>query len=389
MGEYEILIFITANQIQAIEVSSYGDVKNICFQGNKELNYNGIEGIDVFYASLTDTYNVDDIAELDTNVYIVDCGAEKEVKWAIVDKFKQCNVLDVISINKLLPFVLIRNNMVKAGEKAVVSFMGEVYAYICDNDMKFEELSTRGKKPQKELQAEDFAFWVMMDANGCGTDSGNNDELIRLQVELSEYKDRVESLSDIKLQNDTLMQKCEQLENIIEEYKNKIAGYAQQEKYNEEVDKKVNDELLAKRRQIVSTERQYCSFGSGPSQEFFVHYHAESGEITDKGDIIAEMKASRNADNGNEVEAPRTGKIACLYKQDERIDEYSKTHNNRCESSRSVPLRGMMVFKGTYYCYDIAVIGDEEDDVDAMIEWYWQRVKEINEGEGDTHYPNI
>ena len=58
--------------------------------------------------------------------------------------------------------------------------------------MKFEELSTRGKKPQKELQAEDFAFWVMMDANGCGTDSGNNDELIRLQVELSEYKDRID-----------------------------------------------------------------------------------------------------------------------------------------------------------------------------------------------------
>ena len=63
MGEYEILIFITANKIQAIEVSSYGDVKNICFQGNKELNYNGIEGIEAFYASLTDTYNVDDIAE--------------------------------------------------------------------------------------------------------------------------------------------------------------------------------------------------------------------------------------------------------------------------------------------------------------------------------------
>ena len=31
MGEYEILIFITANKIQAIEVSSYGDVKNILF----------------------------------------------------------------------------------------------------------------------------------------------------------------------------------------------------------------------------------------------------------------------------------------------------------------------------------------------------------------------
>lgn len=372
MGEYEILIFITANKIQAIEVSSYGDVKNICFQGNKELNYNGIEGIEAFYASLTDTYNVDDIAELDTNVYIVDCGAEKEVKWAIVDKFKQCNVLDVISINKLLPFVLIRNNMVKAGEKAVVSFMGEVYAYICDNDMKFEELSTRGKKPQKELQAEDFAFWVMMDANGCGTDSGNNDELIRLQVELSEYKDRIERLSDVKLQNETLMQKCEQLENTLEEYKNKIAGYAQQEKYNEEVDKKVNDELLAKRRQIVS-EIIGGEFGG----EYFVHYHAESGEITDKDDIIAEMKLSRNADAGREVEATRTGKIACLYKQDERIDEYSKTYYD---------FKGF----GSYsYYFDIAVIGDEEDDVEAMIKWYWQRVKEINEEEGSRHYPNI
>lgn len=372
MGEYEILIFITANQIQAIEVSSYGDVKNICFQGNKELNYNGIEGIDVFYASLTDTYNVDDIAELDTNIYIVDCGADKEVKWAIVDKFKQCNVLDVISINKLLPFVLIRNNMVKAGEKTVVSFMGEVYAYICDNDMKFEELSIRGKKPQKELQAEDFAFWVMMDANGCGTDSGNNDELIRLQVELSEYKDRVERLSDIKLQNETLMQKCEQLENTLEEYKNKIAEYDQQEKYNEEVDKKVNDELLVKRRQIISAPKHDDFPG-----EYFVHYHAESGVITDKDDIIAEMKYSRNADDGIKVKATRTGKIACLYKQDERIDRYSKTYYD---------------FKGfgshSYY-FEIAVIGDEEDDVEAMIKWYWQRVKEINEEEGSRHYPNI
>ena len=373
MGEYEILIFITANKIQAIEVSSYGDVKNICFQGNKELNYNGIEGIEAFYASLTDTYNVDDIAELDTNVYIVDCGADKEIKWAVADKFKQCNVLDVISINKLLPIVLIRNNMVKAGEKAVVSFMGEVYAYICDNDMKFEELSTRGKKPQKELQAEDFAFWVMMDANGCGTDSGNNDELIRLQVELFEYKDRVERLSDIKLQNETLMQKCEQLENTLEEYKNKIAEYDQQEKYNEEVDKKVNDELLAKRRQIVS----YGQY-DGISGEYFVHYHAESGEITDNGHVIAEMKESRNADDGKEVEATRTGKIACLYKQDERIDRYSKTYRVvsvskrlRCDS------------------FEVAVIGDEEDDVEAMIKWYWQRVKEINEEEGKTHYPNI
>ena len=114
------------------------------------------------------------------------------------------------------------------------------------------------------------------------------------------------------------------------------------------------------------------------SGEDYVEYHAESEEITDNGHVISEMKESRNADDGKEVEATRTGKIACLYKQDERIDRYSKTYRVvsvskrlRCDS------------------FEVAVIGDEEDDVEAMIKWYWQRVKEINEEEGKTHYPNI
>lgn len=353
MAEYEIIIFLATDKIQAIEVDKGGNVKNISFNGNKEFIYNANEGINPFYDSLTDTYSVDEMSDIDSHIYIVDCGAESSVKWALADKIRDCNGADVISLNKLLPLVISRKDLAEKGKTTAVSFMGNVYVYSCNDDMKFEEISADGETNTAELQVEDFGFLAVFNAIG-----GNNAEL---QKQVSDYSSELETL---KKRNEEL-EKWYEAEQLAKNIK--------------------NDEKLLKARQIISVNYVYNVLEIKHYTLFKAKHSVSDGKIVLSGNVIGCLIS----DKVKEIIAPKNGKVAWLNKNGEVIYINSATvHVNSSVGVGNVifALAGIQSPKEAFFnnncVIDVAIIGDENDDVEAMIEWYWEQ-KEAEKTKGE------
>lgn len=382
MAEYEIIIFLATDKIQAIEVDKGGNVKNISFNGNKEFIYNANEGINPFYDSLTDTYSVDEMSDIDSHIYVVDCGAESSVKWALADKIRDCNGADVISINKLLPLVISRKDLAEKGKTTAVSFMGNVYVYSCNDDMKFEEISADGETNTAELQVEDFGFLAVFDAIG-----GNNAELEKKIADLMTERKEKEGI-------------CAELQKQVSDYSSELETL---KKRNEELEKwyeaeqlaknRKNDEKLLKARQIISVNYVYKPLDiEGKNTLFKAEHSVSDGKIILSGTVIGGLISGSViggliSDKVKKIIAPKNGKVAWLNKHGEVIYINSATvHVNsiiekrnrdaRDESSQLASQLAMAMFKGILdqdCVIDVAIIGDENDDVDAMIEWYWEQ----------------
>ena len=146
MVEYELVIFLTGNRISVMEVGLNSKSKIIGFHGENYYQYDKIDDIDDFYKNITDTYNVDDLSELSTNVFLIDFGMEQEIKWHLIGKLKSCECLNINDLSCLLPILLSKKGLLQVGKQIVVEFLDEKYAYICDDEYHVEELSTRGKK---------------------------------------------------------------------------------------------------------------------------------------------------------------------------------------------------------------------------------------------------
>lgn len=361
MAEYEIIIFLATYKIQAIEVDKGGNVKNISFNGNKEFIYNANEGINPFYDSLTDTYSVDEMSDIDSHIYIVDCGAESSVKWALADKIRDCNGADVISLNKLLPLVISRKDLAEKGKTTAVSFMGNVYVYSCNDDMKFKEISADGEINTAELQVEDFGFLAVFNAIG-----GNNAELEKKIADLMTERKEKEGI-------------CAELQKQVSDYSSELETL---KKRNEELEKwyeaeqlaknRKNDEKLLKARQIISVN--YNVLEIKDNTLFKAKHSVSDGKIVLSGNVIGCLIS----DKVKEIIAPKNGKVAWLNKHGEVIYKNSATVRvNSRVITGSLSLCGVLAKMSSTSCMiDVAIIGDENDDVEAMIEWYWEQRKE-------------
>lgn len=374
MAEYEIIIFLAADKIQAIEVDKGGNVKNISFNGNKEFIYNANEGINPFYDSLTDTYSVDEMSDIDSHIYIVDCGAESSVKWALADKIRDCNGADVISLNKLLPLVISRKDLAEKGKTTAVSFMGNVYVYSCNDDMKFKEISAEDEINTAELQVEDFGFLAVFNAIG-----GNNAELEKKIADLVTERKEKEGI-------------CAELQKQVSDYSSELETL---KKRNEELEKwyeaeqlaknRKNDEKLLKARQIISVNYVYNVLEIKDNTLFKAKHSVSDGKIVLSGNVIGCLIS----DKVKEIIAPKNGKVAWLNKHGEVI--YKNSATVRVNSSVGVgnvifALAGIQSPKEAFFnnncVIDVAIIGDENDDVEAMIEWYWEQ-KEAEKTKGE------
>lgn len=353
MAEYEIIIFLATYKIQAIEVDKGGNVKNISFNGNKEFIYNANEGINPFYDSLTDTYSVDEMSDIDSHIYIVDCGAESSVKWALADKIRDCNGADVISLNKLLPLVISRKDLAEKGKTTAVSFMGNVYVYSCNDDMKFKEISAEDEINTAELQVEDFGFLAVFNAIG-----GNNAELEKKIADLVTERKEKEGI-------------CAELQKQVSDYSLEVKAL---KKRNEELEKWYetdklakqikNDEKLLKARQIISIHysKEVTIFDA--HLQFEAEHSILDGDVVLSGVVLGKLKS----DEVKNIIAPKNGKIAWLNKHGEVI-----FHNSATLHVRFIK-KEYSFLSGTYdYVIDVAIIGDENDYVDNMIEWYWAK----------------
>ncbi len=331
MAEYEILIFMSGDKLRTVEVLADGSVKSIQFQGDAFFEFDGEQAIDDFYASVADTYSVDDLADLDAEVFLVDCGAPEKEKWRLLEKLRSCASLNTVTLQKVFPMLLTKAGCCNAGQRTVAEFLGEKYAFICDDDCHFEEISAKGKKAGVTLDVKDFSFLAVFDGqafSGGGNAAAMEEALAEKEEEKEELRQEIARLEQEKQE---LTARAQELQEEAEKCRKEL-----EEKAAESTKSPGKMKMVSHRRTVIA------EFGSH-IDKCILNIFEHDGKIVKANQKIGGLRSHRGAglDDRGAVFASRAGKLIWVSLGGDEV-------------------RNKQI---------IAVIGDEKDDAEAMLAW--------------------
>ena len=153
----QLIIFLTKTKIFASEITSSGKAETISIKGNTEIKCEGKESIDELIECLYDAFNIDDFADDNFDIVIVESGADKEIIKYLDVKCAGASKFNIISMEKLLPFVASTKNLVKAGEEAIVTFAEQFYKISCNENAVVKIGKARKTEDVVALQENDFS----------------------------------------------------------------------------------------------------------------------------------------------------------------------------------------------------------------------------------------
>lgn len=350
MSEYEFIMFLTADNVSVMEVDYNGQTKIVGGYGDGTFSYSNNNDLDDFYKTLCDKYNVDNLSDLDTNVFLIDCGMNNTEKWYLIDKLKSCKSLSVNNISSLLPILLSKKGLLNVGEQTVIEFLGEKYAYICDKEYHVEEMNTRGKNVQHILSINDFAFIAFWKGNL----SQDNKKLEQSLSIIEKLKEKQESY---EMQIVDYQKKCDEWKAKYDAVKARI------EEELEKQNKVISQEIINNRRYI---EPNIEAAGIIP---LFIKHNVDNGALVSANQIIGGVFVSRdNADYFEyNIYAPRTGKILWL-----QMD---------CDELLTPPISMTSLNRKVI----VGIVGDELDDAEDMKKSLLERTKDYTNHQYNEH----
>ena len=75
---YEVMLFLSKNQLAAIDISEEGNVEQVSLEGNSVISYSDEADLEQFCEWIKEYYNIGDFTEIDIRVNIVAFDANKE-----------------------------------------------------------------------------------------------------------------------------------------------------------------------------------------------------------------------------------------------------------------------------------------------------------------------
>ena len=238
----QLIIFITKTKLYASEIKSNGKAETISINGNTEIKCGGKESIDELISCLFDAFNIDDFADDNFDIIIIESDADRAIIKYLEIKCGGAMKLNIISMEKILPVIVSAKNLIKAGKDVVVIFADQFYKISCDKKGLIE-LSAGDKDAKASmLNQDDFAiiFNYMLGENK-DADAKNilkfekevkeykqtildlNKKVADLQKELQEAKKALSSKNNktnvLKLQNKSSSDFVDDLDKILQKYK--------------------------------------------------------------------------------------------------------------------------------------------------------------------------
>ena len=350
MCEYEFIMFLAKDKIFVMEVDYNGHTKAVGGYGDDYFSYNNNNDLDDFYKTLCDKYNVDNLSDLDTNVFIIDCGMENAEKWYLIDKLKSCKSLSVNNVSSLFPILLSKKGLLNVGEQTVIDFLGEKYAYICDKEYHVEAMNARGKNVQYVFNMDDFSFIAYWKGNL----SQNSKELEKSKIEIEKLKDNQKSY---EIQISEYQKKYNELEAKYDELKVRMAEETEKQK-------KAKSQEMINNRRYIEVETPLAGM-----MTLFIKHNVKNGALVAANQKIGGVFISRgNADNFEyDIYSPRAGKILWLQLD---CDELLTPPNIKLSSDKEIV---------------VGIVGDESDDASDMKEGLLERTKEYTKWSDDGH----
>lgn len=165
----QLIIFLTKNKIFASEINSSGKAETISIKGNTEIKCEGKESIDELIDCLYDAFNIDDFADDNFDIVIVESGADKEVIKHLDAKCSGASKLNIISMEKLLPVIASNKNMVKADEEIIVTFADMFFKIACGDNKEVKVGKARKNEEAIKLTINDFTLLYKYIVGNLGT----------------------------------------------------------------------------------------------------------------------------------------------------------------------------------------------------------------------------
>ena len=214
----QLIIFLTKTKIFASEINSNGKAESISIKGNLEIRCEGRESIDELIECLYDAYNIDDFADDNFDIVIVEAGADREIINCLGEKCKGAAKLNIISVEKLLPVIVSNKNLVQPGGEITVTFADMFYKIACDDNSIIKIGKARKNEEAISLSENDFACLYRFAASDVTsvvdeTKLGEaREEIATLQQKLSSYETELEELREVQKQFVALQESQNKLE---------------------------------------------------------------------------------------------------------------------------------------------------------------------------------
>ncbi len=261
----QIIIFITKTKISASEINSSGKAETVSINGNPEIKCEGKESADELIECLCDAYNIDDFADDNFDIIILEGDADREVIKHLETKCSGAIKFNIISMEKILPVIASAKNLIKAGKEIVLTFADQFYKISCDNNGLIK-IST-GDKDTKAMMLNQDDFAVIFHYKLGENIDSDAKKVLKFEKEVKKYK---QTILDLNNKVTDLQKELQEAKNALSS-KIKINVTKIQDKNTSDF---ANDlaEILQKHRTIFENtpeyEGEFYINGAIPSSKF-------------------------------------------------------------------------------------------------------------------------
>ena len=259
----QLIIFLTKTKIFASEINSNGKAETISIKGNTEIKCEGKESVDELLECLYDAFNIDNFADDNFDIIILEAGADREIINCLQEECKDAAKLNTISVEKLLPVIVSNKNMVKSGEEISVTFADMFYKIACDENGIIKVVKARKSEEAILISDNDFACLYRFEASGVTSVVDENkleearEEIAALQRKLNSYKTEMEELHNM---NEDYKKEFTRLNQIIIELQSELKK-AKGPTENEVFRKRL--EIVKKYEKQIVVESNGCFYTRG------------------------------------------------------------------------------------------------------------------------------
>lgn len=190
-ARYRILALITDTTAMALSLDLKGNTKPVSINGNPCMYYETAEDMDKFVDFIKDEYSINDFADDDFAIIVIDCGKAGTAAKRLHALTLKAKGSSLIEADYALPFIAASKRKIKRGDDFTVSVLEAMYT-ICIDENGHAECSRSDSEAANALNLEPADFTVLFSADT--SIFGRNEEILKQKdLELNELKEKYEN----------------------------------------------------------------------------------------------------------------------------------------------------------------------------------------------------
>lgn len=327
--KYKLLLFISATRLAAYNVDEEGTVNAVSIYGNREMEYETLDGVEEFCKEIKNQYNVSDFSDIPMFITVINLGADMQFVENLIEEVKKAEGWNLIGAEKVLPVVALKESLLKNTQTVNVEVLSQRYTLHMDKN----HVISCGKCEEADavvpVSLEKFAVFERFNADGL---QGNEDELEQFR------KSTKKSQKIIKEQEQELNEMQKRIELVELKWTEAV----------EEINKLKKEKEIRKNRVLCranflgSNDGYYYLHGrfSNPKEEsILLDYERKDGQLVKNGECVAYGKGNRRC----YVKANAEGRIFYIHGSGKKIKDGD----------------------------DLAIICDVSDTKEEALKWYF------------------